>query len=233
MKSEDSQRQAIFDILAKITASDIMVPLSEVKLINKNMKFVEIINLVVNDGHSRFPVYENNVDNIVGVLYVKDLLKFFTSKRKKFNICEILRKPIFVPENRSAKDILKDFKEKRVHIAIVVNEYGTMLGIVSLEDIIEELVGEIEDEYDKEEEAGYKKIGKNEFIISPKMKITEFNSIFKTRISPEEFDTMGEFILESFGYVPKEGEHLSYGSYKFIIKSVSGSRIKEIIVRKE
>lgn len=220
----------ILEELSKISVADIMVPRSEVVLIDKNLSLEEILKIVVEDGHSRFPVYEEQIDNILGVLYVKDLLKFF--KRKDFEIKNILREPIFVPENKTASDLLKEFKEKRIHFAIVVNEYGTMVGVVCLEDIIEEIVGEIEDEYDRKDEISYKKITKNEYIIYPKMSIEDFNKIFKTRIVSENFDTIGGFILESFGYLPKSGDSIEYGNYIFIVKSVDGSKIKEIILKR-
>ncbi|MCX7821789.1 MAG: CBS domain-containing protein [Brevinematales bacterium] len=223
-------KMVILEELAKINVGDIMVPRSEVVLIDKDLSLEQILNLVVEDGHSRFPVYEGQIDNILGVLYVKDLLKFF--KKRDFKIETILREPIFVPENKTASDLLKEFKEKRIHFAIVVNEYGTMVGVVCLEDIIEEIVGEIEDEYDKKEEVSYKKLTKNEYIIFPKMSIEEFNKVFKTRIVSEDFDTIGGFILESFGYLPKSGDVIEYGNYIFVVKSVDGSKIKEILLKK-
>ncbi len=220
----------ILEELSKISVADIMVPRSEVVLIDKNLTLDEILAIVVEDGHSRFPVYEEQIDNILGILYVKDLLRFF--KRKDFEITKILREPIFVPENKTASDLLKEFKEKRIHFAIVVNEYGTMVGIVCLEDIIEEIVGEIEDEYDKKEELSYKKLTKNEYLIFPKMPIEEFNKVFKTRIVSENFDTIGGYILESFGYLPKSGDSIEYGNYILIVKSVDGSKIKEILLKR-
>ncbi|MEJ5284049.1 MAG: CBS domain-containing protein [Brevinematales bacterium] len=223
-------KTVILEELSKISVADIMVPRSEVVLIDRSLSLEEILKIVVEDGHSRFPVYEEQIDNILGVLYVKDLLKFF--KRKDFDIREILREAIFVPENKTASDLLKEFKEKRIHFAIVVNEYGTMVGVVCLEDIIEEIVGEIEDEYDKKDEISYKKITKNEFLIYPKMSIEEFNKIFKTRIVSENFDTIGGFILESFGYLPKSGDSVEYGNYVFTVKSVDGSKIKEIVLKR-
>ncbi|MGC8770298.1 MAG: CBS domain-containing protein [Brevinematia bacterium] len=223
-------KTVILEELSKISVADIMVPRSEVVLIDRSLSLEEILKIVVEDGHSRFPVYEEQIDNILGVLYVKDLLKFF--KRKDFDIREILREAIFVPENKTASDLLKEFKEKRIHFAIVVNEYGTMVGVVCLEDIIEEIVGEIEDEYDKKDEISYKKITKNEFLIYPKMSIEEFNKIFKTRIVSENFDTIGGFILESFGYLPKSGDSIEYGNYVFTVKSVDGSKIKEIVLKR-
>ncbi|MGC8764292.1 MAG: transporter associated domain-containing protein [Brevinematia bacterium] len=229
--SFEKSKKIILDELSRIRAADIMIPRSDVVMIDRDLGLDEILKIVVEDGHSRFPVYYEQIDNILGVLYVKDLLKYFG--RKDFNIEEILKKAIFVPENKLASELLRDFKRERIHLAIVVNEYGTMVGIVSLEDIIEEIFGEIEDEYDSDTFASYKKISKNEFIIFPKMKIDEFNSIFKTKLTSENFDTIGGFVLEYFGYVPKPGESFDYGGYNFRIESVDGSKIKEILLKKK
>ncbi len=233
MESEcsfDRSKKVILEELSRIKVSDIMLPRSEVVLIEKSLKFEEILKIVIEDGHSRFPVYDEQIDNIVGILYAKDLLRYF---EREFQIEEILKKPLFVPENKIASELLKDFKDERMHLAIVVNEYGTMVGIVCLEDILEEIVGEIEDEYDTKEIEPYKKIKDNEFIVYPKMKIEEFNSVFKTRLNSKNFDTLGGFVLEYFGYVPRIGDTFEYGNYIFNIKSVDGSKIKEILVRKK
>ncbi len=233
MESEcsfDRSKKVILEELSRIKVSDIMLPRSEVVLIEKSLKFEEILKIVIEDGHSRFPVYDEQIDNIVGILYAKDLLRYF---EREFQIEEILKKPLFVPENKIASELLKDFKDERMHLAIVVNEYGTMVGIVCLEDILEEIVGEIEDEYDTKEIEPYKKIKDNEFIVYPKMKIEEFNSVFKTRLNSKNFDTLGGFVLEYFGYVPRIGDSFEYGNYIFNIKSVDGSKIKEILVRKK
>jgi len=130
-------------------------------------------------------------------------------------------------------DLLAEFREERVHIAIVVDEYGTMLGIVSLEDILEEIVGEISDEYDIDENnLNYILVSKDEYIFNPRITLEEFNKVFKSRINSENYETLSGFIMDRFGYVPKEGETLQFGNLHFLIKNVEGSKIKQILVKK-
>jgi magnesium and cobalt transporter len=225
-------KKAIRDELSKIEAHDIVVPRSRVVMLKVDAPFDDIIGTIIKDGHSRFPVFSEKIDNIIGVLYAKDLLNLFTlsQKNKEAGINKILRKPLFIPENKKVDELLNEFINTHIHIAIVVDEYGNMMGIITLEDILEVIVGEISDEYDKEETSNYTKISNNEYLILPKMSIKEFNSLFKTRIKSEDFDTIGGFIIEQFGYVPKEGEILNYRNHLFRIKSVDGSKIREIIV---
>jgi magnesium and cobalt transporter len=149
-----------------------------------------------------------------------------------FDVTKILRKPLFVSENKKASELLSLFREERVHIAVVVDEYGTMVGIVSLEDILEEIVGDISDEYDKEKKQNYRISADNEYIIYPQMSLDEFNELFKTRISSKIYETIGGFILEKFGYVPKTGESITFGAYLFEVQKAEGSRIKEILLKK-
>ncbi len=230
---ELASRKVILQELSKIEIADIMIPRSEAVLINQNKSFSEIVDLVIQDGHSRYPVFSEKIDNIVGILYVKDLLQFFRSIEVDFNISRILRKPLFVSENKKANELLSEFREARSHIAIVVDEYGTMLGIVTLEDIIEEIVGDISDEYDEMgKKEDYILFDKDEYIVYPRMKLEEFNEVFKTRFNSEDYETVGGFVVGLFGYVPKAGESIEYGNYLFSIKLVEGSKIKEILFKK-
>lgn len=225
-------RRVILEELSKVTAADIMVPRSEVVLLNMETSFSSIIETVLSDGHSRFPVYSGKIDNIVGILYVKDLLQFFKSIEVEFNVSKILRKPLFVSENKKASELLSEFKDERIHLAIVVDEYGTMLGIVSLEDILEEIVGDISDEYDKDAHQSFEVISQNESLLYPRMALSEFNTVFKTKIISDDYETIGGFILDRFGYVPKEGESFQFSGYTFEIIQVEGSRIKKVLLKK-
>ena len=219
--------------LNKIEVSDIMIPRSEVLLLDFKLSFTEIIDMVIKDGHSRFPVYSDKIDNIIGVLYVKDFLIFFTTIEVDFNISKILRKPLFVSENKKASELLSEFREAQVHMAIVVDEYGAMVGLISMEDILELIIGDINDEYDKKEEnKNVLAINKDEYIINPKMLLEDFNKLMKTKINSNDYDTIGGFIIDKFGYVPKTGEILEYPNLVFNIKLVEGSKIKKIEVKK-
>lgn len=226
-------RSVIFDELSKVRAADLMVPRSEVVLINVNHSFSEIIEQVVNDGHSRFPVFSEKTDNITGILYVKDLLPFFKTIEVDFNISKILRKPLFVSENKMASELLQDFRNSRLHIAIVVDEYGTMMGIITLEDILEEIVGDISDEYDTDDAGkNFHEIAKNEYLIHPRMGIEEFNALMNVTVKAKDVDTIGGFLIGKFGYVPKKGETFRYRNLHFEVRHALGSRIKEIYVKK-
>ncbi len=231
-KESAIKKHVILVELSKITVSDIMIPRGNITLLNSKSTFQDMIETVIADGHSRFPVYASRIDNIIGILYVKDLLQFFKITEMNFDVTKILRKPLFVSENKKASELLSLFREERVHIAVVVDEYGTMVGIVSLEDILEEIVGDISDEYDKEKKQNYRISADNEYVIYPQMSLDEFNELFKTRISSKIYETIGGFILEKFGYVPKTGESITFGAYLFEIQKAEGSRIKEILLKK-
>lgn len=226
-------RRIILDELSKIEVSDIMINRSGVTMINQASDFMEIVEIVIQDGHSRFPVFSEKIDNIIGILYVKDLLQFFKTVEVRFEIRQILRKPLFVPENKKASELLTEFRESGTHMAIVVDEYGTMVGLISLEDILEEIVGDISDEYDRPEDMNdYQQIGPDEFMIYPKMPLERFNEIFKSRLVSKNYTTIGGLVLDEFGYVPTEGEKLSKGNLELVVRKVEGSRLREIIVKK-
>lgn len=229
--SEISQRQ-IRDKLSRIEASDILIPRSEVVLINSESPFEEILDTVIYDGHSRFPVYSERIDNIIGFLYVKDLLPLIRTAAgtSGFSIREALRKPLFISENKNLGDLFSEFISTHVHMAIVADEYGSLIGLITLEDILEQIVGEISDEYDKEEEANYKVISSKQVIVYPKMPLEEFNRVFHTRIQSDDYDTIGGFIMDTLGHVPKENETMKYKNLDLVIVKAAGSRILEIRV---
>ena len=223
------------EALAGLDALDIMVPSFQVELINIEDSFDEIIRTITGGGHSRFPVYENKIDNIVGVLYAKSLLNLFRSfdQRGEFYIRDFIRKPLIISENKKADDLLGEFIRTHIHMAIVVNEYRSMLGILTLEDILEEIFGEINDEFDREERSNVLSHNEKETIILPTMPIEEFNRLFKTRVKNEDFETISGFILDKIGHVPAKGDTLEYHHYLFEILEAEGSRILKIKVRRK
>lgn len=232
-RSQSQSHSVIQKELSRIEAADIMVPRSSVILINSSQSFSEIVDIIMADGHSRFPVYNGQIDNITGVLYAKDLLQFFKQIDVNFDIGRILRKALFVSENKKASELLTEFRDSRVHLAIVVDEYGTMLGIITLEDIIERIIGEINDEFDTDEQNdSVQALSKDEFIISAKMTLEEFNNLFKTRIFSEDYDTIAGYLIQSFGYVPKTGESMEISGQTVTVKASEGSRLKKLLVKK-
>ncbi|MCX7882051.1 MAG: hemolysin family protein [Brevinematales bacterium] len=230
--TRDALLKEIHRFLDHLTVSSIMVPRSEVILIDAGSSLSEIVEIIRREGYSRYPVYENHVDNIIGVLYAKDLLGQMLFEQ--VSLKKILRKPIFVSENKKVSQLLAEFRQTHIHLGIVVDEFGTMVGIVSLEDILEELVGEIEDEFDtKTAEKEYEILPDESVILSPKMSIAKFNDIFKQKVPDDTFETLGGFLMGEKGYVPSVGETVEYNGVVFTVLDVKGSRIQKIGMKKK
>ncbi len=217
-------------MLSELDAKDIMIPRVDVVAIDQDIELKSLLKLILEAGHSRMPVYHETVDNITGILYVKDLIKLIGDKTKKFNLKKLLHDPLFVPETMPLDELLRDFKMKKLHIAVVVDEYGGVGGIVTLEDILEVIVGDINDEYDTEELPECQKTGANSFEVDSRMLISDFNRELGLNISTEDFDTIGGFVFDLFGRVPEKDESIRHGNITFRIKDISGTRIIRIAV---
>lgn len=217
-------------MLSELDAKDIMIPRVDVVAIDQDIELKSLLKLILEAGHSRMPVYHETVDNITGILYVKDLIKLIGDKTKKFNLKKLLHDPLFVPETMPLDELLRDFKMKKLHIAVVVDEYGGVGGIVTLEDILEVIVGDINDEYDIEELPECQKTGANSFEVDSRMLISDFNRELGLNISTEDFDTIGGFVFDLFGRVPEKDESIRHGNITFRIKDISGTRIIRIAV---
>ena len=204
----------------------------DVTSIEENTSFRDVISIILKSGYSRIPVFEENFDNIKGVLHVKDLLPYLNENN--FNWNNVLRKPVFVPESKKIDDLLKEIKEKKQHMIIVVDEYGGTSGIVTLEDIIEEIIGDISDEFDQEEVI-YSKLDKNIFIFQGKVNLKDFYRIIE--IDGEAFenkkgvaDTLAGFIIENYGVIPKKGDKYNFNNYEFTIEGANKKKITSIKV---
>jgi len=212
----------------------VMCPRIDMFALNANEKFETVISELLTKGYSRIPVYKTNIDNISGILYIKDLLPHI-NEGNNFNWSRLIKPVFFVPENKKIDDLLNDFQEKKIHLAIVVDEYGGTSGLVTLEDIIEEIVGEINDEFDIDE-ISYSKLDDNNFVFEGKTSLKDFyrvinigdESIFEDEKG--ESDTLAGFILEIAGGFPVKGEVISFDSYDFKIEAVDRKRIKQIKV---
>ena len=205
---------------------DIMVPRVQMIVVNNTSEPGELLSKVVESGHSRFPVIGNDIDDMLGILMAKDLLYYCAGKEeKKFNIKDIMRPAVFVPESKRLNVLLREFRSSRIHMAIVVDEYSRVSGLVTIEDVIEEIVGDIEDEHDIDKEAHIKPYGRNRFTVNALMPIHEFNEYFNTTLSDEEYDTIGGLILNAFGHVPKRGELLEFGGFMVKILRADKRRI--------
>ncbi|SHE59205.1 protein involved in gliding motility GldE [Psychroflexus salarius] len=215
----------------------VMKPRLDMFALETTTKFNEVLIQIVEEGYSRIPVYEENVDNIIGILYVKDLLPY--RDLNKFEWQNLLREPYFVPENKKLDDLLNDFKSQKNHLAIVVDEYGGTSGLISLEDIIEEIVGDISDEYD-DEDLIFSKIDEHTFIFEGKTALKDFYRIFELEEEEQEqfendkgeSETLAGFVLEISKSLPIKNQIISYLSYKFTIEVVDNKRIKQIKVKK-
>ncbi|RKX76037.1 MAG: magnesium/cobalt efflux protein, partial [Spirochaetes bacterium] len=186
---------------------------------------------VMDSGHSRFPVYRETIDNVIGILYVKDLLGFLI-KGENISIPEVLRPAYFVPESMKLDSLLKEMKQRRVHIAIAVDEYGGVSGIISMEDILEEIVGDIQDEFDNEGEE-LVSVGENEWICDARMNLEDLNDELGVHIPADDFDSLGGFVFDLFGKIPGRYEKVKWGKLFFIIQSVDGYKIKQVKIIKE
>ena len=210
---------------------EIMRPRIDVVAVDISSDCKQLIDVIVNSGYSRIPVYDESFDNIKGILYIKDLLPHI-NKNDKFNWQQLIRKPYFVPETKMINDLLQEFQQKKIHLAVVIDEYGGTSGIITLEDILEEIVGEINDEYDQDE-SNYIKIDDNNFVFEGKVLLNDFCKII--HCDDEEFnevkgnaDTLAGLILEMTGEIPQKNEKLVYKNYIFIITVVDARRIKKV-----
>ncbi|MBI4961944.1 MAG: HlyC/CorC family transporter [Desulfomonile tiedjei] len=215
--------------LKQTFAREIMIPRINIVAAPKNSTREEILNTIIESGHSRIPVYEENLDHIVGILYAKDLLPLWLNGEKEFTIEEILKEPYFVPETKRINDLLNELRTKKSHLAVIVDEYGGTAGIVTIEDIIEEIIGEIRDEHDFEEEP-FVAQEDGSVLVDAKVNIYDFEEKFGVTIPKEGYDTLGGFIIHFLGRVPKKGEEMDYEGLVMRIHSGDQKRITRILV---
>jgi len=217
-------------MLSELNAKDIMIPRVDLVAIDVETDLKSLVKTIIEAAHSRIPVYEGTIDNIIGILHVKDLIKLIplSGKMKKFNMRKLIHEPFFVPETMSIDELLLEFKTKKLHLAVAVDEYGGLGGIVSLEDILEVIVGDINDEFDTEEIPEFQKIGPNSYDVDSRMLISDFNEQLKVEIPTDDFDTIGGFVFDLFGRVPERDESIKYENMSFKIKELSGIKIVRI-----
>ncbi len=228
--AEDKRRMlhGIFD-LSKIRVRDVMVPRTEVVGISVDAGFQEVAQLTAQARHSRFPVYDGDLDNVVGVIHSKDVLKYL-DKPEQFLLRELARPPYFVPEAKPIETLMQAFRRKHLHLAVVVDEYGGVEGICTLEDIVEEIVGEIHDEYD-EEEILVKQLASNLYMIDGSAAIRYINRRFELELSEEHVNTLAGFLLHSLGSIPEVGDVCEADGVRFTVCEVEGRRIEQIEMR--
>jgi magnesium and cobalt transporter len=210
---------------------DVMVPRSQMDAIDVAEEPDKFIPYVIEKAHSRFPVYEENRDNVIGILLAKDLLKYYVEE--EFNVREMLRPAVFVPEAKRLNVLLKEFRANRNHIAIVVDEYGGVAGLVTIEDVIEQIVGDIEDEYDFDETEDNIILDRNgKYRVKAVTEIADFNAHFGTRYSDSDHDTIGGLVLGRFGRLPKRGEIILIEDYIFTVLRADSRKIHSLLVER-
>ena len=215
--SDDSLRmiEGVLQV-ADMHVRDVMIPRSQMVVVEHDAKAREILPIIIEPAHSRFPVLGENRDDVIGILLAKDLLRYAFSEHEEFTVKDIIRPAVFIPESKRLNVLLDEFRLKRNHIAIVVDEYGSVSGIVTIEDVLEEIVGEIEDEYDIESsEPDIKKLNDYQYIVKTLVTIEDFNEQFNTNFSDEEFYTIGGLATHYFGHVPKRGETVLIDNIQF------------------
>lgn len=231
---EDEEKEMIYSVIrfGETVAREVMVPrIDMVSLDVEDATLEEALELIIKAGHSRIPVYRGTIDNIEGVLYAKDLLKVWQSGQRLESIQSLLRAPYFVPESKNASELLVELQKQKVHLVIVVDEYGGTAGLLSIEDLVEEIVGEIQDEYDIHEEAQFEKISDVEYIFNSRFDLDNLNHLLDVAIPTDESDTLGGYIFTHLGRVPSVGDTFVNHNLEFEVLSVTGRRIRKVRVK--
>ncbi|MEA3312935.1 MAG: hemolysin family protein [Caldisericota bacterium] len=227
-KNEEEMIFSIFEF-GDTHVREVMIPRVDVIALPVDANREHILDVVVQSNHSRIPVYAEKMDEIIGVLYVKDLFKLFASGKSEIDLENIAREAYFVPETKCVDELFREMQTKKIQIALVFDEYGGISGIVTMEDLLEEIVGEIQDEHEKGEEI-FQKIGENAYLASGTMGIDEFNEFFGKNLPSGEADTIGGIILERLGRLPHPGEEVNFDGFKLIVSKIRGRRILKVKV---
>ncbi len=231
-KEEQRMIEKVLDL--RDTAVDaIMTPRTDVVAVELENERDDVLRTINNAGHSRLPVYKDTIDNVVGMVYAKDLLTEISKNPSDFKLADKLRKAYFVPETKLVRTLLHEFQNQKLHIAVVLDEYGGTAGIVTLEDILEELVGEITDEYEKTPPEPVKTLDENTIQADARINVGDLNDEFDADLpEDEDYDTIGGFVFSYLGYIPKTGETFDYRNLRFTITSAEPRRIKQVTIRK-
>ncbi len=225
-EGEGDMLQSILE-LDETILREIMIPRTDMVCVDADAHFSDALNAILKSGHSRIPVYRNNIDNIIGLVYAKDLLHHWGRPIDEMSFDEIMRPPYLVPESKHVRILLKEFQEACVHIAIVIDEYGGTSGLVTIEDLIEEIVGEIQDEYDLEEKWLIEQ-SDGTLLVDGRLSIEEFEEYFDIEVAREKFDTVSGYVVEQHGRVPAVGEKVQVGDFDMLIEEGDQRAIRQI-----
>ncbi len=232
----DMDAQAMIEgvlAVSDLRVRDIMIPRAEMAVIGRDDTLAQVLPVVIDSAHSRFPVIGEDRAEIVGIMLAKDLLQYCGENAKKFNIRDVVRKAVFVPESKRLNVLLKEFRTNRNHMAVVIDEYGTAAGLVTIEDVLEQIVGEIEDEHDFDDDVMILQRNEHEYTLKAQLDIDDFNERFDTDFSDDEFDTIGGIVTKAFGHLPKSGETVMIDRFEFRVIRADSRKIRLLAVRLE
>lgn len=220
--------EGAFDISDQ-QAREVMIPRSQIVAIRADQRPEDFLPIIMDSAHSRYPVIDDSLDEILGILLVKDLLPLIMqsdAERERFQLRDVLRPAMFIPESKRLNSLLKEFRDTRNHMAVVVDEYGGTAGLVTIEDILEQIVGDIEDEHDIDEEDDIRDLGDGTWAVKALTPIDDFNERFETRFSDEEFDTVGGLVMQRFGHLPRRHEATELEGWRFTVLNADNRRIR-------
>ena len=229
---EEEEREMIDNVfeLSDTAVREIMVPRIDMVTVEADDDIRDVTQVVLQGGQSRIPVFEDSIDNIIGVLYAKDLLRVYALNQQT-TIRAMVRPPFFVPESKRLDDLLREMQSQHVHIAIVVDEYGSVAGLVTIEDVVEEIIGDIQDEYDVEEQL-FEKVGENEFILDAKVGLDEFEELVERTLPEDGYETVGGFVISQLDKIPSVGDTVRYEDMAFTVLGTKGRRITKLRIER-
>ena len=229
LKPDDKEMISSIIEMHDTSVREVMVPRVDMVCAEKSRPIPELLELIREMGHSRIPIYGDSVDDIMGVVYAKDLLQLSEDPDGEKNLKDLLRPPYVVPETKKAAELLKEFQREKIHLAIVVDEHGTTAGLVTLEDLLEEIVGEIQDEYDDEDPL-YESLPDGSLLVHARLNIDTLNDLLDLDITPDGFETVGGLVFNELGRVPEPGEDVSFRNFRIVVREVEGQRIIKAVV---
>jgi CBS domain containing-hemolysin-like protein len=230
---EEEEKDLIHSIFefGDTVVREVMTPQPDVVGIEVNRPLDEFVDMVVRHGYSRIPVYRDSPNEVVGIAYAKDVLRELRSGRNGRSLEELARRAHFVPESKKVADLLRDMQREKFHVAVVVDEYGSVAGLVTLEDLLEEIVGEIADEYDREEPQ-VEPAGDGRYRVNARLPVDELNELLDLELPQEEWDTVGGLMMAALGHLPQQGEHVDFGGLRFTAERVQGRRIGKVLIER-
>jgi len=231
---EEGEKELIHSIFefGDTIVREVMIPRPDIVAIEADKTLRDVQALVLRDGYSRIPVFNEDLDDVVGIVYAKDVLKATHQGKHDMPLSDVVREVHFVPESKKVADLLREMQKEKFHIALVTDEYGSVVGLVTLEDLLEELVGEITDEYDTEEPE-LEQVADDVYRVDGKLSIDEVNEVLDVELPDEEWDTVGGLMLGLMGSIPEEGEEVSYQNLRFTAEQVNGRRISKVLITRE